>query len=63
MDAGCRSFHYQNLKRREAIQRIAGNPYYDADLVHLRDDYRSVAFLAAFCVDLYVLFGSEDVYS
>ena len=63
VDAGCCSIHYQSLKRREAIQHIAGNPNYDAHLVHLRDDYRSVAFLAAFCVDLYVLFGSEDVYS
>lgn len=49
VDAGCCSIHYQNLKRREAIQQIAGNPNYDADLERLRilkfsrDDYRSVA--------------------
>ena len=51
VDAGCCSIHYQNLKRREAIQHIAGNPNYDADLERLRvlkfsrDDYRSVIVL------------------
>ena len=62
VDAGCCSVHYQNLKRREAIQHIAGNPNYDADLERLRvlkfsrDDYRSVALLAAlFHLPMYIL--------
>lgn len=50
VDTGCCCIHWENLKRREAIQHIAGNPNYDADLERLRvlkfsrDDYRSVAW-------------------
>ena len=52
VDAGCCSIHYQNPKQREAIQHIAGNPNYDADLEHhrvlnvSRNDSRSVASIS-----------------
>ena len=52
MDAGCCSIHCQSPKQREAIQHIAGNPNYDADLEHhrvlnvSRNDSRSVASIS-----------------